>query len=475
MYPHQLSGGMQQRVMIALALMGRPTLLIADEPTTALDVTTQAEILALLARVQREHHMACIFITHDIAVAAQIADRIAVMYSGRVVEEGPASEVLRSPRHRYTRALLRCVPPAGCFGVRSLPTIAGRVPSVMQLMPGCRFAERCAQASTRCRAELPPMAPIGAAGARVACWHPGGGPVQPPPQEEAVTADPETAPAVLEIEGVSRIYRVRERAGALRRRAVAAVDALSLTVARGEFFGLVGESGSGKSTLGRLVAGLDRPTHGVLRVGDFELSPAGLVGEERAFRRFVQPIFQDPRSALDPRHTVARIIAEPLRELLGLREADVLRERVHALMAEVGLPPALDSAIAAQLSGGQQQRVAIARAIAPAPALIVADEPTSALDVSVQGQVMNVLLALCRTRGISFVFITHNLNLVLAVADRVGVMQGGRLLELATPAEILATPRHAYTRRLLAANPVLSHVHAGPVQAMSSMPMNEAP
>lgn len=470
LYAHQLSGGMQQRVMIALALMGRPAVLIADEPTTALDVTTQAEILALLARVQREHRMACIFITHDIAVAAQVADRIAVMYGGRVVEEGPAQDVLQTPRHRYTRALLRCVPPAGRVGVQSLPTIAGRVPSVSQVIAGCRFAPRCEHASARCRAEQPPLDPVGAAGARAACWHPGAGPVELPPQELRPAVGSEAAPPVLVIEDVSRVYAVRERAGAWRRRAVAAVDSLSLTVGRGEFFGLVGESGSGKSTLGRLVAGLDRPTRGRLRVGGLELTRSGLQGDERALRRFVQPVFQDPRSALDPRHTVARIIAEPLRELLGLRAGDGLRQRVHALMAEVGLPAALDTAIAAQLSGGQQQRVAIARAVAPEPELIVADEPTSALDVSVQGQVMNLLLALCRARGISFVFITHNLNLVLAVADRVGVMQNGRLLEVATPAAILATPRHDYTRRLLAANPVLPAVPAGPPPAMSSTP-----
>jgi len=248
---------------------------------------------------------------------------------------------------------------------------------------------------------------------------------------------------------------VRERPNALTRRAIAAVDALTLSVRRGEFFGLVGESGSGKSTLGRLIVGLDRPTAGEIRVGGFRLSPRGLHGTEREFRRFVQPIFQDPRSALDPRHTVARIIGEPLRELGRFTSRDALHERVRQLMDEVGLPAQLAGMIPAQLSGGQQQRVAIARAIAPEPELIVADEPTSALDVSVQGQVVNLLLQLARARGISYVFITHNLNLVLSVADRIGVMQRGRLVEVDTPARILAAPQHEYTKRLLAANPVL--------------------
>jgi ABC-type glutathione transport system ATPase component len=230
---------------------------------------------------------------------------------------------------------------------------------------------------------------------------------------------------------------------------------VSLTIRPGEFFGLVGESGSGKTTLGQLVAALDHPTEGTVTVDGRRHTPRGLEGDVRAFRRTVQLVFQDPQSSLDPRHTVGRIIAEPLRELTRLRGAD-LRRRVERLIDEVGLPKTIIDRLPAQISGGQRQRVAIARALAPEPRLIVADEPTSALDVSVQGQVMNLLLDLRREHGLSYLFITHNLSLILSVADRVGVMKDGRLIEVATPETIAADPQHDYTRTLLAANPGLT-------------------
>ncbi|MFI0423459.1 dipeptide ABC transporter ATP-binding protein [Spongiactinospora sp. 9N601] len=471
LYPHQLSGGMQQRVMIAMALISGPDLLLADEPTTALDVTTQAEILRLFRTVQREHQMSCVFITHDMGVAAEIADRIAVMYAGRLVEVGPAAEVLGSPRHRYTRALVECVPRVGVRRPGGLPTITGSVPGPSEELSGCRFAPRCHHSVDDCRKDEPPLAAVPGEG-QVACWNPGSGPVSLPfpsvPQPAkavaevaaGVAAGVDAAAPLLVIENVRRTYTARgRRRGALlglrRREEHAAVDGVSLSIRPGEFFGLVGESGSGKTTLGQLVAALDDPTEGVITFAGRRHTAHGLAGDARAFRRDVQLIFQDPQGSLDPRHTVGRIIAEPLRALTDLR-GPALRRRVERLLEEVGLPASIIDRIPAQISGGQRQRVAIARAIAPEPKLIVADEPTSALDVSVQGQVMNLLLELRRQRDLAYLFITHNLSLVLSIADRVGVMKDGRLIEVAAPDTITNAPEHEYTRTLLAANPGLA-------------------
>ncbi|RSN12577.1 ABC transporter ATP-binding protein [Nonomuraea sp. WAC 01424] len=410
LYPHQMSGGMQQRVMIAMALMSDPDILIADEPTTALDVTTQAEILALFRRVQREHQTACVFITHDMGVAAEIADRIAVMYRGRLVEIGDKMDILTKPTHPYTKALLECVPQLGVSRRTGFPTIS--------------------EAKLRAATE-------------------GSGETVTETLVLAAEPAPVTGTPPLVIENVTKVYRTGRRAS------VRAVGDVSLEIAPGEFFGLVGESGSGKTTLGRMVSALERPTSGSITFGEHRITASGLRGDERAFRRTAQLIFQDPQSSLDPRHTVARIIAEPLRELTPLRGAGLDR-RVAELIDEVGLPADCAGKLPSQLSGGMRQRVSIARAVAAEPRLIVADEPTSALDVSVQGQVMNLLLQLRRSHGISFLFITHNLSLVLSVADRVGVMYKGDLIEVGIPETIASSSTHEYTRRLLAANPDLS-------------------
>ncbi|WP_410650308.1 dipeptide ABC transporter ATP-binding protein [Amycolatopsis sp. cmx-4-54] len=414
LYPHQMSGGMQQRVMIALALMADPGLLIADEPTTALDVTTQAEILTLFDRVRRDHGTACVFITHDMGVAAQVADRIAVMYRGELVELGSTEDILHAPKHPYTKALLDCVPQLGVSRRDGFPTISET------LLEAAMNGESAVATETRSLSR-------------------------------AKTEDLGDGTALV-IDAVSKVYGRRDRFSLSRQPEVHAVKDVSLEIAPGEFFGLVGESGSGKTTLGRLVSALEPPTAGTIAFGEHRCTPSGLDGDERAFRRRAQLIFQDPQSSLDPRHTAARIIAEPLRELTGLGGAELDR-RVTELIDEVGLPSDTAKKLPSQLSGGQRQRVSIARAIAAEPDLIVADEPTSALDVSVQGQVMNLLLDLRRTRALSFLFITHNLSLVLSVADRVGVMYRGELIEIGEPDEIRLRARHEYTRRLLAANP----------------------
>jgi len=425
-YPHQLSGGMQQRVMIAMALIKEPKLLIADEPTTALDVTTQAEILRLIRDLQRRLRMSCVFITHDMGVAAEVADRIAVMYRGRLVESGPARDVLTRPRHPYSRALLDCVPQIGVSRKDGFPTIDAML---LAAATGSSATETEAASLTAITRLAPPAV-----------------------REEGGTR----APALV-IDHVSK--RFGSRLGGGRGEGTLAVDDVAIRIEPGEFFGLVGESGSGKTTLGRMVAALDTPTEGRIEYGGFEVGPRGFAGEMRRHRRDVQMIFQDPQSSLDPRMTAMQIVAEPIRALTDLR-GSAIRDRVLLLLTEVGLPTGTERKYPSQLSGGQRQRVAIARAIAASPSLIVADEPTSALDVSVQGQVMNVLLALQRTRDLSFLFITHNLGLVLAVADRIGVMQQGRLVEVGTAEEIAARPQHPYTRRLLDANPTVERALA---------------
>jgi peptide/nickel transport system ATP-binding protein len=488
-YPHQLSGGMQQRAMIAMALMCDPELLIADEPTTALDVTIQAEILRRLRILQRDRGMASLLITHDMGIAAELADRIAVMYSGRIVEIGPATEMLRVPRHPYTAGLLACVPRPGQRQVGDLPTIPGNVPPPGRRPVGCRFAPRCERATDVCRSTEPKLAAPDAGGHPVACWHP-----LPPPVSRAaallatgtpVDGRPEAAggEVLVRLDDVTKIYARRARARLSARAAadleakadsVVAVDHISLELHRGELFGLVGETGSGKSTMGRLIGRLEDPTAGTITLGGDDLAAMRRRSQEKAFRRKVQMIFQDPYASIDPRFLVGRVVAEPLHALTG-RSRSEIRARVLQLLADVGLPASTVDRRVDELSGGQRQRVAVARAMAVDPELIVADEPTSALDVSVQGQVMNVLLGLQRERGLTYLFISHNLSLVLAVADRIGVMYLGALIEVAPATLIAAGPAHPYTAALLDANPDPDAPHDGFEAADPGIGESEAP
>jgi len=473
-YPHQLSGGMQQRAMIAMALMCDPELLIADEPTTALDVTIQAEILTLLVRLQRERDMACILITHDMGVAAEIADRIAVMYSGRLVEIGAVQEILTSPRHPYTRALLECVPRVGLVAQKELRTIPGSVPHPGMRLRGCRYAPRCPRATDRCSVDEPALLPVlvevGVGGSTVpnkpserlvSCWNPE--PAGLPSDAEVSTASSrdlatphgKTDPYLV-LDGVSKRYASSARSesmGTARSSGgVLAVDSATVSIAKGEFFGLVGESGSGKSTLGRLIAKLEHPTGGHISVGDVSVDRLRGRKETRSFRRDVQIVFQDTTGSLDPRQTIGRSLGEPLRSLTDLR-GEALEARARELLETVGLSLEYFHRMPSELSGGQRQRVAIARAIACDPQLLVADEPTSALDVSVQGQIVNILRRLQRELGLTYVFITHNLSLVLSVADRIGVMYLGALVEIADASTLVRAPAHPYTEVLLRANP----------------------
>ncbi len=453
--PQELSGGMRQRAMIAMALAGNPDLLIADEPTTALDVTIQAQILGLLKELQREDGLAILLITHDLGVAAEMADRVMVMYAGRVVEQGPAGELFADPRHPYTRGLLRSsVPPDSRRGSR-LAAIAGAIPRLDQLPGGCRFHPRCPMSTERCRAETPP--PVRFAGREVACWHV----FDDEPSHAAIAAvsplaasNPLTRAApLIEAIDVSKHFDSR-RAIFGRGVRVQAVDHVSLAIEPGETFGLVGESGCGKSTLGRVLMQLEPVSSGAVRFEGRDL--AHLSGSQRRLlRRDMQIIFQDPYGSIDPRWTVGDIIAEPLRIHTDKNRAE-RAAAAEELLRQVGLDPDWTSRFPHQLSGGQRQRVAIARAIALKPKFIVADEAVSALDVSVRAQIINLLLEIRAELGLTLLFIGHDLALMRHVSDRIGVMYLGQLVELGPAEQIFQSPAHPYTRGLIEAIPSLN-------------------
>ncbi|WP_340107327.1 ABC transporter ATP-binding protein [Pikeienuella sp. HZG-20] len=400
-YPHELSGGMRQRIVIAIAMACKPRLLIADEPTTALDVTIQAEILGLINRLKRETGMAVLFITHDMAVVAQMADRVVVMYRGAKVEEGPVEEIFAAPKQEYTRALLAAVPRLG--------EMRGR--------PGPE----------------PMRAP--------------GQPAQPAPRPPDHAAEP-----LLTVRNLTTRFAVR--GGALRRHVanVHAVEDVSFTIARGETLALVGESGCGKSTCGRSILRLVEPTSGAITLDGRDLLALD-DHDLRMARREMQMVFQDPFASLNPYMRLQALVAEPMRNF-DLARGSELTDRVADLFDRVHLPRSFMRRFPHELSGGQRQRVAIARALAADPRLIVADEAVSALDVSVQAQVLNLLMELQADMGLSFLFISHDMAVVERVAHRVGVMYLGRLVESGSRAQVMYEPRHSYTRALLSAVPV---------------------
>ncbi len=469
-YPHQFSGGMRQRVVIALALAAEPKLVIADEPTTALDVSVQAQIIALLKRLCREHHTAIMLITHDMGVIAETADRVAVMYAGRVAEVGAVADIVHRPRHPYTVGLMGSIPSLERATAR-LIQIEGTMPRLDAIPGGCAFHPRCPHAFERCRSERPQLAPAGASSA--ACWlhvpgappAPEGGCVAPAgtggAARPAHAAPPDDAgeATVVRAEGVVKTFdvsppwlnRVLERRS---RQFVRAVDGVSFEIGRGETVSLVGESGCGKSTVARLLVGLYRPASG--RIDFFGRDLAEAAGPSgRQLRQRLQMIFQDPYASLNPRWRVADIVAEPLRvHQAGLGRA-AIDARVDELLELVRLSPLDRDKYPHQFSGGQRQRVSIARALASNPRFLVCDEPTSALDVSVQAQVLNLMKDLQRELGLTYLFISHNLAVVRHLSDRVGVMYLGRLVELAATSAIFASPRHPYTRMLLDAIPDL--------------------
>jgi peptide/nickel transport system ATP-binding protein len=461
-YPHQLSGGMRQRAMIAIGLVCEPKLLIADEPTTALDVSIQAQILELIDDLKSRLSMAVILITHDMGVIAGHADRVAVMYGGRVVEQASTTDLFAGPRHRYTEALFESMPTLELSSGADLASIPGTPPVLIGLAPGCRFAPRCRFAESDCTAADPELVTSGS-GHQHACVHPR--PDLPPaatvngsvttatPRE--TVALPRTTPSrepLLQLSDIEKRFRLRRDRLTGPARAVHAVSGVSLTVHVGETVGIVGESGCGKTTIGRMLVGLEKPSAGSITFDGRSLSTMG-APEFRRRRRDLQMMFQDSSAALDPRMSVAALVAEPLAaQHVGSRSER--RTVVGELLDAVGLPRSAADRYAHEFSGGQRQRIAMARALALRPRLIVADEPVSALDVSVQAQILNLMRSLQASYQLTYVVISHDLSLLKYLADRIGVMYLGRLVELGTSDEVYGAPRHPYTAGLIQSIPL---------------------
>jgi len=479
-YPFELSGGQKQRVLIAIALAAEPDVLIADEPSTALDVTTQAQILDLLKDLQRRLGMAMLLITHDLAVVAQMAHRVALMYAGQIVEVAPAAEFFARPLHPYARQLLAALPAVGKRG-QALATIAGSVPPLTRVFTGCRFAERCSSRLALCDAAPPPLLDE-TPGHAVRCvlyGAPGLSADQrviklaAAPQAEAATAmrpadaaadvaanvaaDAQPDAPLLEVSDLRVWFPIRK--GLLKRTVghIKAVDGISFRLEAGRTLALVGESGCGKTTAARALLQLLRgqaDISGAMNLAGRAL--ADLHGADLlAARRAIQIVFQDPFASLNPRLRVAEILEEGLLTLRPELDATRRRMRLAGLLEQVGLRADVLTRYPHEFSGGQRQRLVIARALAVEPRLLVCDEPTSALDVSVQAQILNLLRRLQRELGIAYLFISHNLGVVEYLADDVAVMRAGKIVEAGPAATLLAAPQHPYTRELLAAVPRL--------------------
>jgi len=464
-YPHQLSGGLRQRVMIAMALSCEPKLLIADEPTTALDVTIQAQILDLLHDLSDRLGMAMLLITHDMGVIAGHADRVQVMYAGRMVEVTGTPNLFAHMRHPYTRALLASIPRLSQDHNQRLLTIGGVPPDLASPPAGCRFGPRCSRATDKCRSDEPALLEE-TAGHSFCCWHP----VDEPAESEngaasriQVAARPPgpgqqagpTGPGIplLEVRDIVKEFPVT--AGLILQRKVASVHAVSkvsFTVDSGETFGLVGESGCGKTTIGRVVVALERPNSGTVLLNGQNVFDLGN-SELRRQRRDLQLTFQDPYSSLDPRMRVGSIIREPLSiQRVGSRQQQ--QERVFELLDEVGLPRNAVERYPHEFSGGQRQRIGLARALTLSPKIIVTDEPVSALDVSIRAQVLNLMKRLQADYGLTYIVISHDLAVVKYMADRIGVMYLGKLVEIGSAEDIYHRAAHPYTAGLTAAIPI---------------------
>ena len=450
-YPHEFSGGMRQRVMIAIALACDPKLLIADEPTTALDVTVQRQIVRLVKELQEESGMAVVWITHDLGVVAEIADRIAVMYAGRIMEQGASSDLYESTKHPYTAGLLRSIPRLDLPLVERLPEIPGAPPQIVAELSGCPFHDRCPLSDPECLPHLPELEPT-AGGTLSACVHhrdigsPGS--IWPVGHVEMQQSSLASNDVVVEVRNLKVHFPVHHGGFARRREVVHAVDGIDLDILRGRTLGVVGESGSGKSTLGRALVGLERPTEGTIKIDGQPLDM-----RSGPHRRRIQMVFQDPFSSMNPGLTIKDIVSEPMR----IHKTGTAEERLAkatALLEQVGLRPDVMGRHPHEFSGGQRQRIAIARALASSPDVVVCDEPVSSLDVSVQAQIINLLTDIQSEQGLALVFIAHDLSVVRHISQEMAVMYLGEIVERAPRSDLYNEPLHPYTKALLAAVPV---------------------
>jgi len=472
-YPHQFSGGMRQRVVIALALCADPKLIIADEPTTALDVSIQAQIINLLKGLCSQYDTAIMLVTHDMGVIAETADRVAVMYAGRIGEIGPVADIIQQPKLPYTVGLMGSIPAIG-EDVERLTQIDGSMPRLNALPSGCRFHPRCPSAFAHCATERPELIEVG--NSQVACWlydekqgqgKSIGSETREKKQFNVTKITPQPAKILLKVEGLKQYFdvspplltRLLERTG---RKYVHAVDGLDFTINRGETFGLVGESGCGKSTVARAIVGLYKATAGSI---SFDYSDeAGLDDKDR-----MQMIFQDPHASLNPRWRVREIVAEAIPAGTASTKQEITA-RVGELLAQVGLAAEDARKYPHEFSGGQRQRISIARALAGEPEFLVCDEPTSALDVSVQAQILNLMVDLQRRMGLTYLFISHDLAVVNHISSKVGVMYLGRLVEWADTHTLFSNPQHPYTRMLLDSIPDLTNIGAKRSQVAGEVP-----
>jgi peptide/nickel transport system ATP-binding protein len=459
-YPHQFSGGMRQRVVIAMALVNEPKVLICDEPTTALDVTVQAQILEVFARLNRELGTAVILISHNLGVVANLCERVVVMYGGLVAESGDVATLLTRPEHPYTAQLLQAVPRLDADPSARMHAIPGQPPDPSRPTTGCPFAPRCSVAEERC-SEQPALVPRIADGHLAACWVTADGRSTLEVAGAAAgdhphrTTPSESADPVLSLAQVGKTFHSRRLWGTRRAGAgksgVHALSGVSLQVRPGETLGLVGESGCGKSTLAKVVLGLTAPDTGQVLVGGADLATTR-GSQARKLRRHAQIVFQDPYASLNPRYTVGALVAEPLK-IHRMVPPGQVQNRVAELLGLVGLDPGHAGRLPREFSGGQRQRIAIARALASEPDVIVLDEPVSALDVSLQAQVVNLLRDLQARLGVAYLFIAHDIALVRYLSDRVAVMYLGRIVETGSAIEVCGEPLHPYTASLLSAVP----------------------